>query len=65
MRTFIAVFATEVKETNTLVIHAIPNKNFANKEEAAQHYHMMPWGSISDYRKAKQTMNIVFNDLTK
>jgi hypothetical protein len=65
MRNFIPVFATEIKATNTLLIHAIPHKHFANKEEAAQHYHMMPWGSISDYRKAKQTMNIVFNDLTK
>lgn len=53
MRFYIPVFATEVKEENTLYIHGIPNQRFANKEEAEAHYKIKPWGSVQDYRIAK------------
>jgi hypothetical protein len=55
MNYFIPVFATPNNETRTLIIHAIPNVTFANKEEVFKHYHKMPWGSISDYRMAKKS----------
>lgn len=62
MNLYIPVFATEVAETRTLIVHAMPHKYFANKEEVAKHYHKMPWGSISDYRLLKKAgWNIRFD----
>ena len=62
MNFFIPVFATQINESKTLIVHAMPNARFANKEEVAKHYHKMPWGSVSDYRIAKKNgWNIRFD----
>jgi hypothetical protein len=62
MNFFIPVFATQINESKTLIVHAMPHKFFANKEEVAKHYHKMPWGSISDYRLLKKAgWNISFD----
>jgi hypothetical protein len=53
MNYYIPVIATEVAESNTLFVHAIPNKQFSNKEAAEKHYGIKVWGSVGDYRKAK------------
>lgn len=54
MNYYIPVFATEVEESKTLVIHGIPNQRFGNKEAAEKHFSIKPWGSIDDYRRAKK-----------
>lgn len=55
MLNFIAVIATEVSESKTLLVHAIPNQRFSNKEAAEKELRVKVWGSVGDYRKAKSS----------